>query len=192
MEKLGKALIFIAVLIIYVITEKIFGSYLSLIIPILLIVFSYWITNKYVDKNKKPLFLSYSLMIGHVLWYFVGLGALFYFRNQSEAVNSVYKSIEFSSLIDIGILLALYLWLILRPGLVSGIATLIFILVEIIWASIYISNAENKFLLKSQFMHLTLFAITFIALVRGLNMYRKNKSQIKKENQLTTSSNISS
>lgn len=171
--------------LVFIIMYKVVGEagFYAYIILVLLIVFSYWIIYKSVSITKKPLFLSYALMFGHALWGSVSIVFLFSLRQ--------YNLINFFGLIVIGLILALVVWLILRPGLISGIATLIFLAIEILLLSFSIAESENNLTMKRQLMHLTLFAITFISMVQGLYLYRKSISQTKEENQLSLSSNIS-
>jgi hypothetical protein len=66
MGDLGKFLVFLLTIVGYFLISKYIG-FVSLLIPILLIVLSYWIIKKVTAIHKTPLFLSYSLMIGHIL-----------------------------------------------------------------------------------------------------------------------------
>lgn len=188
MEKIKKFLIFISVLAIYVTVEKFFGSSLTLLVPVVLVLFSYWLVKKIIAPSKQTLFLSYSLLVGHILWAILGIIIILSYRNRIQDINELFDPYSF---IDIAVLIALTIWFIIRPGLISGIFMLIFLLVEILFMSYNVSELENKVLIKGQWMHLTLYAVTFISVIQGLYMHRKINLETKGENRFVTPSDIS-
>lgn len=150
------------------------------VIPIICIAISYWIINRYADKNKKPMFPALSLISGHIVWSFTGIFILLLFFISSDVVKKLPYN-PLSGLIDVGVMTILFLWLFLRTGLASGICNILFSIVEAGVNIFYILHITvDSDLTKGYILHLIIFVCTTIALIVGLISIKKSK--VRKSN----------
>jgi hypothetical protein len=182
MDRTKRILIGIGVLGLLSALNKIVSIY-SLLLPAVLILISYILFNKFLDRSKKPFFLSYSFILGYILLY-CGQTTYLLIMYVGEPPLVIYEIVSLESVIEMAIYLALLMWLIIRPGLVSGIATAIYVLFFTILMAIAIFMSEDQFEQIMLVLNATIYAMTLIILIHGIITYRKN--QLDSRNEFTT------
>lgn len=180
MHRLKRIVTWIVSIMLFSAISKTVGIF-SIIVPAVLILISYVITDMYISSNKKPFYPSYSFILGHILWFCLGIIIGFSLKNKYESVNHIWEHFDVSVFIDIVVYSLLLIWLIKRPGLFSGIATLIFVCLEIVFLSIMVSETYDDIIVVSHTLNIALYAMTFISLIYGIVVYRKNNIAPKGE-----------
>ena len=182
MDRTKKILIGIGVLLLLSALNKIISVY-SLLPPAILILISYFIFDKFLDRSKKPFFLSYSFILGYILWY-CGQTIYLLIMYIGEPPLVIYEIVSLESVIEMAIYLALLTWLIVRPGLASGITTAIYILLVTILMAVGVFMSEDQLDQIILVLNATIYAMTLIVLIHGIITYRKNR--LNAGNEFTT------
>lgn len=152
------------------------GGFFPVFVPLIITLVSYYTFKIFINENKRLFILSYAQMTGIILWYYIGILST-KFSSTYPDLKKIIVQINSISLIDVTILLILLIWLIIRPGLISAIASLIYSAVQVILSSIILSNTFDNAVINFQKSRRGLFIVTFAYLILGLAEYLKNRNK---------------
>lgn len=145
----------------------------TVLVPLFCISFVYWALGKTAKGSQTPMMPALSLIGGQLLWAIIGVLIMLAMPQVFGEMGQPFTMTE--TAIGIVVTMLFFLWLFLRPGLISGLANLIYVLISM-WTTFgTYTMLEGHPLQGGLVVHQIIYVLTIVALIYGFIGNRKSE-----------------